>query len=207
MRLGVTERSQQFDMSHIMITPLRAEQMETAIGILARAFVTNPLHVAALGPSRVDSNEVFFRVAFGAMKGEKFAATDGSHILGVAHWVRAPACQFPAFEKVRLAAKMIRGLGLRPALEVLSWASTWSEHDPSEPHSHLGPIAVDPGAQGRHVGTRLMEKFCLELDRTGMVGYLETDRTENVGFYKRFGFLVTETATVIGVQTYFMRRG
>jgi ribosomal protein S18 acetylase RimI-like enzyme len=184
-------------MSQIMITPLPAEQTETAIGILARAFVTNPLHVAALGPSSVDSNEVFFRVA----------ATDGSHILGVAHWVRAPACQFSAFEKVLLVAKMIHGLGLGPALKVLSWVSTWSKHDPSEPHSHLGPIAVDPGAQGRHIGTKLMQRFCLELDRTGMVAYLETDRTENVGFYKRFGFAVTETATVIGVETYFMRRG
>jgi hypothetical protein len=51
-----------------------------------------------------------------------------------------------------------------------------------------------------------MESYCLELDRTGNAGYLETDRPENVAFYQRFGFVVTGTATVLGVETYFMRR-
>lgn len=192
--------------SQVTITPLAAEQTEAAIGVLARAFVTNPVHVAAFGPSRVDWNEVFFRIGFTAMKGDKFVATDGSQVLGVAHWVRAPACQFAGSEKLQMVAKMVRGLGLRSTFRVLSWVSNWSKHDPSEPHSHLGPIAVDPRAQGRHIGSKLMERFCLELDRTGMAGYLETDRPENVGFYERFGFVVTETATALGVETYFMRR-
>lgn len=193
-------------MSQLTITPLPAEQTETAIGVLARAFVTNPVHVAAFGSSRVDSNEIFFRIGFAAMKGEKLVVTDGSHVLGVAHWVHAPACQFAGFEKLQMLERMVRGLGLRSTFKVLSWVSTWSKHDPSEPHCHLGPIAVEPAAQGRRVGSRLMEKFCLQLDRTGMAGYLETDRMENVGFYERFGFGVTETATALGVETYFMRR-
>jgi ribosomal protein S18 acetylase RimI-like enzyme len=41
--------------------------------------------------------------------------------------------------------------------------STWSRHDPGESHLHLGPIAVDPDAQGRHVGTTLMQSYCVEL--------------------------------------------
>ena len=194
-------------MSQMTIMPLPAEQTETAIGVLARAFVTNPVHIAAFGPSRLESNEVFFRIGLAAMKGEKFVVTDGSRILGVAHWVRSPGCQFSAFEKLRTVPRMVSGLGLGSALKVLSWVSTWSRHDPSEPHSHLGPIAVEPEAQGRHVGSRLMEKYCAELDRTGTAGYLETDRSENVAFYSRFGFVVTETASVLGVENYFMRRG
>jgi GNAT superfamily N-acetyltransferase len=194
-------------MSQIMITPLATEQTETAIGVLARAFVTNPVHVAAFGPSNLESNKVFFRIGLAAMKGGKFVATDGSRILGVVHWVRSPACQFSAFEKLRMMPKMVSGLGLGSALKVISWVSTWARHDPSEPHSHLGPIGVEPEAQGRHVGSTLMERYCAELDRTGMAGYLETDRPENVEFYRRFGFVVTETAPVLGVESYFMRRG
>jgi hypothetical protein len=38
------------------------------------------------------------------------------------------------------------------------------------------------------------------------VGYLETDRPENLDFYKQFGFQVVETAPVLGVDNYFMRR-
>lgn len=93
-----------------------------------------------------------------------------------------------------------------PALKVISWVSIWSKHDRREPHSHLGPIAVEPAAQGRHIGSTLMEKYCAGLDQTGMAGYLETDRHENIQFYERFGFVVTETAAVIGVETYFMHR-
>ena len=52
-----------------------------------------------------------------------------------------------------------------------------------------------------------MEKHCVELDRTALAGYLETDRAENVAFYSRFGFVVTETVPVLGVENYFMRRG
>ena len=194
-------------MPQITITPLPAGQTETAIGVLARAFGANLNHVAAFGPSSLESNESFFRIGLTAMKGEKFVATDGSRILAVSHWVRSPACQFSTFEKLRMVPKMVRGLGLSSALKVFSWVSTWSRHDPSEPHVNLGPIGVEPEAQGRHVGSRLMEKYCAELDRTGLAGYLETDRPPNVAFYSRFGFALTETASVLGVENYFMRRG
>lgn len=191
----------------ITISPLSDEQTETAIGVLARAFVANPVHIAALGASRVDSNEAFFRIGLDAMKGKTFVAFEGSRILGVAHWVHSPACQFSAFEKLRMMPRLVRGLGPRAALKVISWVSTWSAHDPDDPHLHLGPIAVEPSAQGRHVGSRLMERYCEELDRTGLPGYLETDRPENVEFYERFGFEATGTAMATGVETYFMRRG
>jgi hypothetical protein len=42
-------------------------------------------------------------------------------------------------------------------------------------------------------------------NRTRSPGYLETDRPENVGFYRKFGFDVTGTASIEGVLTYFMR--
>lgn len=194
-------------MPQITITPLPTEQTEAAIGVLARAFVTNPVHVAAFGHSNLRSNEVFFRTGLAVMKGGKFVATDGSRILGVVHWVRSPACQFSALEQLRTMPGMVSGLGLRSAFRVISWVSAWSRHDPSEPHSHLGPIAVEPDAQGQRVGSMLMEKYCAELDQAGIAGYLETDRPENVEFYRRFGFVVTETAPVLGVESYFMRRG
>jgi ribosomal protein S18 acetylase RimI-like enzyme len=101
---------------------------------------------------------------------------------------------------------MIGAVGLRPSLKVVVWLSGWAKHDPSEPHSHLGPLAVEPDAQGQGVGTRLMEHYCKELDRTGVAGFLETDKARNVRFYERFGFSVTATASILGVENWFMRR-
>jgi hypothetical protein len=39
---------------------------------------------------------------------------------------------------------MVKEFGLRSALKLRSWLSTWSKYDPAEPHLHLGPIGVEP---------------------------------------------------------------
>ena len=51
-----------------------------------------------------------------------------------------------------------------------------------------------------------MEAYLEELDQTDDAGYLETDRAENVEFYRRFGFDIVDEATVLEVPNYFMWR-
>jgi hypothetical protein len=50
-----------------------------------------------------------------------------------------------------------------------------------------------------------MEHYCQQLDQTGRPGYHETDRPENVAFYRRFGFETAGEAPVLGVENYFTR--
>ena len=188
------------------IEPYQAARLGEAASVLARAFLSNPLHVAAFGPAPVDRNEVFFKLGLRVMKGPTFLARDGDRIAGVIHWVTAPLCQFSPWEKLRQVPAMIRGVGPASAARLGSWLAAWGRHDPAEPHIHLGPIGVDPAYQGKNVGRLLMEAYCAELDRGGVKGYLETDRAENVTFYQRFGFQVTREAPVLGVTNYFMTR-
>lgn len=190
----------------IRIEPFRSEMLTEASQVLARAFVTNPLHVAAFGSDQLAKNETFFRTGLAVMKGTKLAALEGSRILGLIHWVHSPDCQLSPLEKLRQAPAMIRGFELRSGVRISAWLSAWSKHDPKEPHVHLGPIGVDPAAQGQHIGLRLMKLYCEELDRTRQAGYLETDRPENVTFYRRFGFEITGDVLVLGVRNYFMWR-
>ena len=190
----------------IAITRLIPEQEEEAVGLLARAFVTNPLHVAVFGADRVDANEAFFRIGFALMKGDKLVALDGARMLGVVHWVDSTKCQVSSGEKLRLLPAMINGFGLPSAIRVGRWLSVWSKHDPSERHVHLGPIGVSPEAQRRGVGRQLMERYCAHLDALGAVGYLETDRPENVAIYTKFGFRVSGTTLIQKMPNYFMRR-
>lgn len=193
-------------MSSISIRPLALNETDTAAALLARAFVTNPLHVAAFGRDQLATNEAFFRIGLSVMKGSTWAAVEGTRMVGVVHWVPAPDCQFSIIEKVRMMPAMVKGLGLRPAINVSTWLSSWSKRDPSEPHMHVGPIAVDPDQQRRRIGHVMMDACCAALDRDGIKGVLETDRPENVAFYERFGFLVTATIPVLGVLNYFMQR-
>lgn len=193
-------------MASIHIEVLNRDATPQACRILAQAFVTNPLNIAAFDPSQLARNEAFFRVGLATMKGVKLVAIEGSQILGLIHWVCSPHCQVSGFEKLRLAPAMVRGFGLGSALRVGSWLSVWSKRDPRIAHAHLGPIGVSPEAQGQQIGHRLMDAYCNELDRTGEAGYLETDRPENVTFYRRFGFEVTEEIMVLGVPNHLMWR-
>jgi predicted N-acetyltransferase YhbS len=193
-------------MANIQIEPLRPEMLSEAANVLASAFVTNPLHVAAFGAGALAKSEAFFRTGLTVMKGVKLVAVSNSRILGVIHWVESPACQISGVEKLRMTPAMIAGFGLPAALRVGSWLSIWSRHDLAEPHSHLGPIGVAPEAQGRRIGYQLMERYCHQLDGTRRPGYLETDRPENVAFYRRCGFETTQQVSVLGVPNYFMYR-
>jgi ribosomal protein S18 acetylase RimI-like enzyme len=193
-------------MPDIRIEPFTLEMAIEGSQVLARAFVTNPLHVAAFGPAQLAKNEAFFRTGLAVMKGPKLVAFEGPRMLGLIHWVHSPDCQLSRLEKIRLMPALICGIGLHAALRVATWLSIWSTHDPKESHSHLGPIGVVPAAQGRRIGQSLMGPYCEELDRTGTAGYLETDRPENVSFYRRFGFEITGEVSVLGVRNYLMWR-
>lgn len=192
--------------AHIRVEPLAPDRRPEAVRMLARAFVTNPLHVAAFGAGNTASNEAFFTGGLAVLKGPQYAACDGARLCGFIHWVQSPACQFAPLERARMVPSMVAGVGLRPALRLTRWLTAWSSLDPSEPHLHLGPIGVDPEAQGRGIGARLMNVFCAELERNALPGYLETDRPENVAFYARSGFEVIAEREVLGVPNFFMMR-
>jgi GNAT superfamily N-acetyltransferase len=189
----------------VRIEALRPDLTPPAALVLARAFLTNPLHVAAFGPS-IDRNESFFRAALALLKGPTFVATDAGRPIGLVHWASSPQCQLSAREKLQILPVMAGAFGLRSALRVGSWLSAWSKHDPRTPHAHLGPIGVEPGAQGRGIGRLLMEQYCGAIDLVGAAGYLETDRPENVRFYERFGFAITNEIRTLGVTSFLMSR-
>ena len=78
--------------------------------------------------------------------------------------------------------------------------------NPHQAHSHFGPLAVDAHLQGRGVGTAMLRAYTGRLDATEQLGYLETDKPENVPLYQRHGFMVTGRQDVLGTPTWFMER-
>jgi hypothetical protein len=68
--------------------------------VLARAFVGNPLNIAAFGQSALDANEAFFRSGLEVMKGTKLVAVEQTRIVGVVHWADSPGCRFSGVEKL-----------------------------------------------------------------------------------------------------------
>jgi len=91
-------------------------------------------------------------------------------------------------------------------LRLLRLSGAWGRLDPKEPHSHLGPLAVDAHLKGRGIGSQVLHAYCRRLDEVNLTGYLETETEDNVRFYTRFGFQVIAEQRVIGVANWFMRR-
>ncbi len=181
-------------------------QIEATVTVLANAFVTNPLHVCAFGPQRLDQNRLFFRIGLRRMfSGQSFVALADGDVCGYMHFNAFPYCLPPAEEVPLSTADLLKPLG--DALpQIIKWVSRWCRLDPEEPHVHLGPIGVAPQAQGQGVGSALMRQYLEHLENEGAPGYLETDRAENVGFYERFGFVVRREEMLIGTPVWYMWR-
>jgi predicted N-acetyltransferase YhbS len=79
---------------------------------------------------------------------------------------------------------------------------------PPEPLWHLDSVAVEPGWQGRGIGSALVE-FGLEQTRESSAAViLETGTPSNVPLYERLGFHVVEEADppAGGPHVWFTRR-
>lgn len=191
------------------VSPLRAGEFPDAIEVLARGMRDNPIHVAALGPDpqkRIKGLRGIFTGLFKVMSAQAplIARQDGK-ILGVTGVAPAGTCQPGTGQKLRFLPHVL-ALGPYTAGRVMGWTGVWARHDPSEPHSHLGPFAVDAHLQGRGIGSRILDQYTRRLDEAGEVGYLETDKQINVRLYERFGYEVIAEQEVLAVPCWFMRR-
>ena len=188
---------------------LRPEEVPEAVGVLARGMRDNPLHVAAYGDDperRLRCHARLMRGVFRVFSAQQpiCAIRDGT-LVGVTGVAPAGTCQPTATQRLRLLPGVV-ALGPRTAARVGGWISSWTKHDPDEAHVHLGPLAVDAHLQGQGIGSLIIQEHCRRLDAARDVGYLETDKPENVRFYERFGFEVIGGEPVIGVPNWFMRR-
>jgi len=183
-----------------------ADRLDDCVTLLADAFVTNPLHLAAFGRGRRDQNRLFFRIGLRQMfLGQAFVALADGAVGGYVHFKASPHC-LPAPEEVPLAAAtLLKPLG-EAIPQVVRWYSRWCRLDPDEPHIHLGPIGVVPGLQRQGAGTALMQHYVAHLTRENAAGYLETDRCENVEFYQKFGFNVQREEELLGTPIWYMWR-
>lgn len=193
----------------IEVRSLRPDEIPEAIGVLARGMRDNPLHVVAYGSDpdrRRRCHATLMNAAFQVLTDRQpLCATRNGVIVGVTGVAPVGRCQPTLSQRVRLLPRLA-ALGPRSAALVSSWMKAWAELDLAEPHVHIGPLAVDADVQGGGVGSMIMLEHCRRLDEARDVGYLETDKLDNVAFYRKFGYETTAEATVIGVRNWFMRR-
>ncbi|HYB89786.1 MAG TPA: GNAT family N-acetyltransferase [Candidatus Binataceae bacterium] len=197
--------------NRLSVRELHREELTLAADLTARGMRDNPLNIAAFGDDPVRRSarvRSMFRIAVPMTfrKGSVLAAFDGETLVAVAGNMPSATCQPGSFEKLPLALRMLVGVGPSAFARLARWLSLWAAHDLAEPHWHLGPVAVDAHLQGKGIGSVVMTEYCKRIEQANSVGYLETDKPQNVKFYEKFGFRLIGEATVLNVPNWFMRR-
>ena len=198
----------------IDIGPLVAAEQPAAADLLARAFRDNPLNRAVIGrgpTARVRSNFHGARASLLAVEGSALllAARERTSpgvapvavLIAVAPFGH-PRRRPPTWVQIR----SLLGQGIRTARRWTRVHRVFSAIHPIEPHWYLSILGVDPRRQRRGVGSALLREWLCRVDAENAPSYLETDRPENVAFYRREGFEVARELRIMGVQIWCMWR-
>jgi ribosomal protein S18 acetylase RimI-like enzyme len=198
--------------SEIEIRDLAPDELAAAGGVAGRALADNPTFRWVSGdpalPRVTAALDVFVPFVEG-MTVPQLGALVGRHVVGVCAAAPPDACVGAiAPPEWREPPPEIGPPGHESRTQLI-W-SLFAGHDLDERHWHVGPVSVEPGLQGAGVGGKLLDAFGARMDEAGEVAWLETDKPENVAFYRRHGFEVVEEVELPEADsiftTWFMRR-
>ena len=116
-------------------------------------------------------------------------------VSGVAAWLPPGHWHLSARQGLGLLPSLLRiGRGHSPRFGRV-FATVERKHPPA-PHWYLPALGVEPGSQGRGLGSRLMHPILSRCDAERTPAYLEASTPRNRALYERHGFEVTEELTL-----------
>ncbi len=193
----------------------RGRDLDEAAMVAARAFHHDPFFefLDPRGVTRARGLALFFRSTIAAAAGRATitgARRPDGRLVGVS--VVIPPGGYPlavpgqARELLGAGRAMIlrpRGL-IRGARYLFAIESAHMK----DPHWYLLLLVVDPSAQRSGIGGRLQQDMLARADDDGLNCYLETQKEENVPYYRRFGYDVDQELRPVagGPPLYTMRR-
>lgn len=170
--------------------------------VLSLAMLNNPLHMAVFqgnGESERLEIERMFLELFNKLPGIVFIAKEHKKIVGV---MRMKSAVRKPMNDESIETYDGKDTNQRKSF----WLSEWAKREPEEQYWHLGPIGVLPSYRKMGVGSQFMDRFCKEVDHCAAKAYLETDLSENVRFYEKFGFEVVAESYIFKVKNRYMVR-
>jgi predicted N-acetyltransferase YhbS len=189
-------------MEKFRISFLEKSDISEASRVLSEAMLKVPIHIAVFqghGEKERKIIEKMFFELLSDLPNITFLARINRQIVGV---MRMKSCNGGEVSNEHTQAGDVNNLDWRK----LYWHNEWARHDPMSQHWHLGPVGVLPSHQGKGIGTKLLNRFCQEVDACLAPAYLETDTDKNVQFYERFGFQVVGETEIFNVKNRYMWR-
>jgi len=189
-------------MEKFSITFLEKSDISESSRVLSEAMLNVLLHIAIFQGHGEKERQILENMFFGLLSdlpGITFLARINRQIVGV---MRMKSCSGSKVTNEYSQTEDITNLEWRK----FYWQNEWARHDPLDQHWHLGPVGVLPSQQGKGIGTKLLSRFCQEVDACLSPAYLETDTDKNVRFYERFGFEVVKETEIFDVKNRYMWR-
>ena len=192
--------------------PITVQSYRQAAEVLGRAFVDDPVSVAVYrnfsSEKRIRALTVDFtaEVLLCVRKGYPIQVNDDGRVVAAAVIYPPGAYPLPTRDQWKLIIKSIAGNGLYDITSWLKWLREVDKHHPTEAHYYLEYLGVEPGYQGKGLGSSILSHLIAKADVAGVGCYLENANPGNISFYQRSGFLVTQEMEIIGIPTWFMWR-
>lgn len=167
-------------------------ELEPLAGALARAFSDDPALGFLLGDEDREARlNRFFATELHvvAFPHEIVWATDD--LSAAAIWARPGAWRVPIGATLRELPAMVGVFGRRLPLALRARLRLEARHPSKPPSYYLAAIGVEPAAQGRGLGSALMEPMLATIDAEGAGAYLEASTPRSRGLYERHGFVET----------------
>lgn len=168
-----------------------------AATVATRAFQFDPffVHLCPAPLLRARGLAIFWRSELAAIgeRGEAFAARLGDgRIVGVAIFVQPGKYPLPVRSQLRQSAGALWALWPRPRALVdgTKYLLAIDKAHPRQPLWYLNLLVTDPALQRSGIGTALQAPVMERADEEGLACYLETQNSENIAYYARFGYEV-----------------
>ncbi len=101
-------------------------------------------------------------------------------------------------QRLRLLPPLVRFLGLRTVSVLGGLERMEARHPHDPPHWYLFILGTEQAAQGRGLGSALLDQGLARIDADGMPVYLESSNEQNLALYGRHGFEVTSEVVIPG---------
>jgi GNAT superfamily N-acetyltransferase len=178
------------------VRPAQKADVRALSATMSRAFYDDPVMTWILPDDNARAKHL--TRMFAAMtrhhhlaRGGVEVACDGPGIGAAALW--DPPNQWQETRRVQWAMTpaFLRVFGFRTAM-ARGVQELMKRAHPEEPHWYLAAIGSDPTVRGQGFGQVLMRSRLDRVDAEHAPAYLESSKPENVPYYQRFGFTVTQ---------------
>ena len=169
-----------------------AADLPTLARVLARAFLDDPVaRWSCPGERRRKrANQRFFAFRLGQLIDQEqvYTTLDAA---GAAVWALPDRWRMTAREALGLAP-LAPAMGWRLPRVLRGLVQVERAHPETPPHFHLAVLGTDPPRQGEGIGSALLAPVLELCDRDHVPAYLESSKEQNIAFYSRHGFRVTD---------------